>query len=103
MSWAGYLLALVRFKRCTTSQRKSVGENVNFPADVTTERGYRIILLVSMSNAVKMVSAVYLTGISELGWIFACFGEIQAMYNFAEKVGRRKCQFPCRCYHRKRI
>ena len=28
-----------------------------------------------------------------MGWIFACFGEIQAINNFAEKVGRPKCQF----------
>ena len=47
----------------------------------------------SISNAVNMVSGVYLTGISELGWIFAGFGEIQAMTNFAEKLGRAKCQF----------
>ena len=46
-----------------------------------------------MRHAVNMVSAVYLTGISELGWIFACFGEIQATTNFAEKPGRPKCQF----------
>ena len=46
-----------------------------------------------MSHAVNMVSAVYLTGISELGWILACFGEIQGTTNFAEKLGRPKCQF----------
>ena len=64
-----------------------------FPTDVTTERGHMQFLSVSISNAVNMVSAVYLTGLSDLGSIFARIGEIQATTNFAEKVGRAKCQF----------
>ena len=64
-----------------------------FPTDVTSGRAHRVGIVVSISHAVNMVNAVCLTGISELGWIFACFGEIQAMNNFAEKLGRPKCQF----------
>ena len=46
-----------------------------------------------MSHAVYMVRAVYPTGISQPDFIVACFGEIQATTNFAEKLGRAKCQF----------
>ena len=64
-----------------------------FPTDVTTERGHMQFLSVPISNAVNMVSAVYLTGLSDLGSIFACIGEIQGKTDFAEKLGRPKCQF----------
>ena len=47
-----------------------------FPTDVTTERGHMQFLSVTISNAVNMVSAVYLTSLSDLGSIFACIGEI---------------------------
>ena len=50
-------------------------------------------LSVPISNAVNMVSAVYLTGLSDVGSILAHIGEIQATTNFAEKLGRPKCQF----------
>ena len=63
------------------------------PTDSTTERGYMQILPVSVSNAVNMVNVVYLTGTSQLGSVFAWFGDIQVTTNFAEKLGRAKCQF----------
>ena len=64
-----------------------------FPTNFTTKRGHVQIHPLSVRNAVNMVSAVYLTGISQLGSIFLCFDEIEGMTNFAEKLGRPKWQF----------
>ena len=64
-----------------------------FPTNVTTGRAHRWILAVSMSNAVNMVHAVYPSGISQLDFIVACFGEIQVMINFTKELSRPKCPF----------
>ena len=45
-----------------------------------------------MSNVVNLVSAVYLNGICQLGSICAWYGDIPALTNSAEKLGRLKCQ-----------
>ena len=45
-----------------------------------------LILPVSVSNAVKMVNVVCLTGTSLLGSVFAWFGEIQATTNFRRET-----------------
>ena len=44
-----------------------------------------LMISVMCSN---IIIAVQLTGNSQLGLIFSCFGEIQVMINFAEKLSK---------------